>query len=36
VSNFVERILNWKQLKYEQYNDFLEALDSSGRAQQII
>jgi hypothetical protein len=36
LSNFVERNLDWKKLKYKRYNDFLKALDSSGRVRQMI
>jgi len=34
--NCAERNLNWEKLKYKQYNDFLKALDSSGRVREII
>jgi len=36
LSNFAERILDWKKLKYMQFNDFLKALDSSGRVREMI
>ena len=36
LSNFVERNLDWKILKYKQYSDFLKALDSSGRVRMMI
>jgi hypothetical protein len=36
LSNFAERNLDWKKLKYKRYNDFLKALDSSGRVREII
>jgi len=36
LSNFAERTLDWKKLKYKRYNDFLKALDSSGRDREMI
>jgi len=36
LSKFIERNLGWKTLKYMLYNDFLKALDSSGREREII
>jgi hypothetical protein len=36
LSNFAERNLDWKKLKYKRYNDFLKALDSSGRVREMI
>jgi hypothetical protein len=36
LSNFAERILDWKKLKYQQYNDFLKALKSSSRVREVI
>jgi len=32
----MQRNLDWKKLKYKQYNDFLKALDSSGRVREMI
>jgi len=36
LANFMERNLDWKKLKYMQYNDFLKALDTSGRVREMI
>jgi len=36
LSNFAERILNSKKLKYKRYNDFFKNLDSSARVWEII
>ena len=36
LSNFAERNLDWKKLKYKRYNDFLKALDRSGRVREMI
>jgi len=36
LSNFAKRKLDWKKLKYKRYNDFLKALDSSGRVREMI
>jgi hypothetical protein len=36
LSNFAERNLDWKKLKYKRYSDFLKALDSSGRVREMI
>jgi hypothetical protein len=36
LSNFAERILDWKMLIYKPYNDFLKALDSSARVREMI
>jgi hypothetical protein len=36
LSNFAERNLDWKKLKYKRYNDFLKALDSSGRVREMM
>jgi len=36
LSNFAERNLDWKKLKHKRYNDFLKALDSSGRVREMI
>jgi hypothetical protein len=36
LSNFPERNLDWNKLKYKRYNDFLKALDSSGRVREMI
>jgi len=36
LSNFMERNLDWKKSKYKRYDDFLKALDSSGRVSEII
>jgi hypothetical protein len=36
LSNFVERNLDWKKLKYKRYNEFLKAFDSSGRVREMI
>jgi hypothetical protein len=36
VSNFAERNLDWKKLKYKQYNDFLKALDCSSRVREMM
>jgi len=36
LSNFAERNLDWKKLKYKRYNDILKALDSSGRVREMI
>jgi hypothetical protein len=36
LSNFAERNLDWKKLMYNRYNDFLKALDSSGRVREMI
>jgi hypothetical protein len=36
LSNFAVRNLDWKKLKYKRYNDFLKALDSSGRVREMI
>jgi len=36
LSNFAERTLNWKKLKYKRYNDFLKALDSSSRVRELL
>jgi hypothetical protein len=36
LSNFAESSLAWKKLKYKQYNDFLKALDRSGRVREMI
>jgi len=34
--NFEQRNLDWKKLKYKRYNDFLKALDSSGRVREML
>jgi len=36
LSNFAERNLHWKKLKYKRYDDCLKALDSSGRVREMI
>ncbi|KAF8241182.1 hypothetical protein K440DRAFT_638091 [Wilcoxina mikolae CBS 423.85] len=36
LSNFAERNLDWRKLKYKQYNDFLKALDRSGRVREMM
>ena len=36
LSNFAERYLNWKKLKYKRNNDFLKALDSSSRVREMV
>jgi len=36
LANFAERNLDSKKLKYKRYNDFLKALDSSGRVKEMI
>jgi hypothetical protein len=36
LSNFTERNRDWNKLKYKQYNDFLNTLDSSGRVREMI
>jgi len=36
LSNFAERNLDWKKLKYKRYRDFLKALDSSSRVREMI
>ena len=36
VSNFAERIFDWKNFKYKRFNNFLKALDSSGMVSEMI
>jgi hypothetical protein len=36
MSNFVERNLGWKMLKFKRYNYFLKALQCSGRVRKMI
>lgn len=36
LSNFADRNIDWKNFKHEQYNNFLKALDCSGRVREII
>jgi len=36
LSNFAERNLDWKKLKFKRYNDFFKALDSSSRVREMI
>jgi hypothetical protein len=36
LSNFAERNLDWKKLKYKGYNDFIKALDSSGSLREMV
>lgn len=36
MSNFIERNLDWKLLKYKRYNYFLKAFDQSGRVREMI
>jgi len=36
LSKFAETNLDWKKLKNKRYNDFLKALDSSGRVRELM
>jgi hypothetical protein len=36
LSHFAERNIDWEMLNYKRYNDFLKALDSSGRVREMI
>jgi len=36
LSNFAENNLDWKKLKYKQYNDFLKALHNSSSVSEIF
>jgi hypothetical protein len=36
LSNITERNLDWKMMKYKPYHDFLQSVDSSGGAREIM
>jgi len=36
LSHFAQPNLDWRKMKYKQYNDFLKVLDCSGRVREVI